>query len=140
MILGQLLLRLLWRTILEIRLLDILGKSHWRIFFHWKRTKIQRQISEKEWQDLIDFEGNANGFSVLTSSRKESKVGLVLIRTLGAFMKYPKESLPKKPTQNIADKKYGFFQSDKPFFKEVASEMGMIANKSAMISVMKDIL
>jgi dGTPase len=27
---------------------------------------------------------------------------------LGAFMKYPKESLPKKPTKNIADKKICF--------------------------------
>jgi dGTPase len=49
---------------------------------------------------------------------------------LGAFMKYPKESLPKKPTNDIADKKYGFFQTDKLFFEEVAKDMGMIANKS----------
>jgi dGTPase len=45
-------------------------------------------------------------------------------------MKYPKESLPKKPTQNIADKKFGFFQSDKNFFEEVAQELGLISNKS----------
>lgn len=45
-------------------------------------------------------------------------------------MKYPKESLPKKPTNNISDKKYGFFQTDKLFFEEVAKDMGMIANKS----------
>jgi dGTPase len=47
-------------------------------------------------------------------------------------MKYPKESLPKKPTKNIADKKYGFFQTDKVFFQEVASDMGMIPNKSGI--------
>ena len=45
-------------------------------------------------------------------------------------MKYPKESLPKKPTKNIADKKYGFFQTDKFFFKEVAEELGLIPNKT----------
>jgi dGTPase len=45
-------------------------------------------------------------------------------------MKYPKESLPKKPTKNIADKKYGFFQTDKDFFQEVAVELGLISNKS----------
>jgi dGTPase len=45
-------------------------------------------------------------------------------------MKYPKESLPKKPTKNIADKKYGFFQTDKVFFENVAADMGMIPNKS----------
>ncbi|RYZ86197.1 MAG: dGTPase, partial [Proteobacteria bacterium] len=51
--------------------------------------------------------------------------------TLGAFMKYPKESLPKRPTSNISDKKYGFFQADKAFFNDVAHELGLIPNKHA---------
>ncbi|WP_035654082.1 deoxyguanosinetriphosphate triphosphohydrolase [Flavobacterium saliperosum] len=89
------------------------------------------QLTDKEWQDLIDFEGNANGFSVVTGSRPGVEGSLRLTyATLGAFMKYPKESLPKKPTSNIADKKYGFFQQDKAFFKEVAAELGLISNKS----------
>ena len=93
--------------------------------------KFKQQLSAKEWQDLIDFEGNANGFSVLNSSRPGVEGGIRLsYATLGAFMKYPKESLPKKPTTAIADKKYGFFQTDKAFFQKVASDMGMIANKS----------
>lgn len=89
------------------------------------------QLTEKQWQDLIDFEGNANGFSVLASSREGIEGGLrISYATLGAFMKYPKESLPKKPTQKICDKKYGFFQQDKEFFAEVANELGLISNKS----------
>ena len=89
------------------------------------------QLTEKQWQDLIDFEGNANGFSVLASSREGIEGGLrISYATLGAFMKYPKESLPKKPTQKICDKKYGCFQSDKSFFIEVANELGLISNKS----------
>lgn len=93
--------------------------------------QFQGQLSEKEWQDLIDFEGNANGFSLLTASRPGIEGGLrISYATLGAFMKYPKESLPKKPTSHISDKKYGFFQTDKEFFKEVAEELGMIPNKS----------
>ena len=96
-----------------------------------KGQKYKEQLTDKEWQDLIDFEGNANGFSVLTSSRPgiEGSIRLTYA-VLGAFMKYPKESLPKKPTSNIADKKYGFFQTDKEFFKEVADELGLISNKS----------
>ncbi|MCU0350510.1 MAG: dNTP triphosphohydrolase [Flavobacterium sp.] len=91
----------------------------------------QSQVSEKEWTDLIDFEGNANGFSVLTSSREGIDGGLrITYATLGAFMKYPKESLPKKPTAKICDKKYGFFQQDKSFFVEVANELGLLSNKS----------
>jgi dGTPase len=96
-----------------------------------KGQKFKDQLTDKQWQDLIDFEGNANGFSVLTSSRPgiEGSIRLTYA-VLGAFMKYPKESLPKKPTSNIADKKYGFFQSDKAFFKEVANELGLISNKT----------
>ena len=89
------------------------------------------QLTDKEWQDLIDFEGNANGFSVLASSREGIEGGLrISYATLGAFMKYPKESLPKKPTSKICDKKYGFFQQDNEFFTEVANELGLISNKT----------
>ncbi len=96
-----------------------------------KGQQYKDQLTVKEWQDLIDFEGNANGFSVLTASRPGIEGGLrISYATLGAFMKYPKESLPKKPTPNIADKKYGFFQTDKAFFQEVAQDMGLIPNKS----------
>ena len=100
-------------------------------FSNGNGQKHQADLTKKEWQDLIDFEGNANGFSVLTSSRPGNEGSLrISYATLGAYMKYPKESLPKKPTTDIADKKYGFFQSDVPFFKEVASELGMISNKT----------
>jgi dGTPase len=96
-----------------------------------KGQQFKSQLTEKQWQDLIDFEGNANGFSVLTSSRPGIDGSLRLTyAVLGAFMKYPKESLPKKPTKNISDKKYGFFQSDAAFFKEVAEELGLIRNKT----------
>ena len=89
-------------------------------------AKYKDQLSAKEYQDLIDFEGNANGFKILTESREGVSGGLRLsYATLGAFLKYPKESLPKKPTNHIIDKKYGFFQSEKTPFLEVAEELGL---------------
>lgn len=88
--------------------------------------RYKAELTEKEYQDLLDFEGNANGFKLLTESRQGVPGGLRLsYATLGAFMKYPKESLPKKPTKHIADKKFGFFQSEKTFFEEVAHELGL---------------
>ncbi|WP_310557405.1 dGTP triphosphohydrolase [Flavobacterium sp.] len=96
-----------------------------------KGQQYKDKLTDKQWQDLIDFEGNANGFSVLTTNRPGVSGSLRLTyAVLGAFMKYPKESLPKKPTKNIADKKYGFFQTDKSFFQEVATELGLISNKT----------
>lgn len=86
------------------------------------------ELTEKQYQDLVDFEGNANGFSILTDTREGIEGGLRLsYATLGAFMKYPKESLPKRPTTRISDKKYGFFQNEKAVFGEVANELGLIA-------------
>ena len=87
----------------------------------------QEQLTPKEYQDLCDFEGNANGFKILTESRAGRQGGLRLsYATLGAFMKYPKESLPKKPTNHIADKKYGFFQNEKAVFVDVVNELGLL--------------
>lgn len=91
-----------------------------------KGLAFKEQLTEKEYQDLIDFEGNANGFKILTESREGVSGGLRLsYATLGAFLKYPKESLPKKPTTHIVDKKYGFFQSEKEAFLDVANELGL---------------
>lgn len=93
--------------------------------------KFKDHLTPKQWQDLIDFEGNANGFHILTSNRFGNEGGLrMTYATLGAFMKYPKESLPKKPTTAVHDKKFGFFQCDKFFFQNVAQELGLIYNKS----------
>jgi len=99
-------------------------------FVSGKGQKFKTQLSDKEWQDIIDFEGNANGFKLLTQTREGVDGGLRLsYSTLGAFMKYPKESLPKKPTKHIADKKFGFFQSEKDSFAEVAEELGLIQTR-----------
>ncbi len=93
------------------------------------------QLTAKEYQDLCDFEGNANGFKILTENREGRNGGLRLsYATLGAFMKYPKESLPKKPTNHIADKKYGFFQSEKSAFIDVTNELGLVKRSTKDLS------
>jgi len=92
--------------------------------------KYKASLTPKQYQDLIDFEGNANGFKILTESRQGIQGGLRLsYATLGAFMKYPKESLPKKPTSHIAHKKFGYFQNESSFFKEVAEEVGLLSQQ-----------
>ncbi|WP_243473653.1 deoxyguanosinetriphosphate triphosphohydrolase [Winogradskyella sp. MH6] len=98
-------------------------------------AQFKSELTDKEYQDLCDFEGNANGFKILTESRAGRIGGLRLsYATLGAFMKYPKESLPKKPTNHIVDKKYGFFQSEKEMFSAVASDLGLIKRSETDLS------
>ena len=80
-------------------------------------SRYKEALHPAEFQDLLDFEGNAFGFKLLTSPKDGNPGGLRLsYATLGSFIKYPKESLPKKPTNEISDKKFGLFQSELPFF------------------------
>ncbi|WGH77098.1 deoxyguanosinetriphosphate triphosphohydrolase [Tenacibaculum tangerinum] len=100
-----------------------------------KGHQYKNQLTDLEYQDLIDFEGNANGFKVLTENREGIQGGLRLsYATLGAFLKYPKESLPKKPTNHIVDKKYGFFQSEKEAFLDVVQDLGLLKKQAEGVS------
>ncbi|OUU48213.1 MAG: dGTPase [Flavobacteriaceae bacterium TMED68] len=102
-------------------------KAIGHFFSSGQGVKYKNKLTGKEYQDLCDFEGNANGFKILTESHPGTQGGLRLsYATLGAFVKYPKASLPVKPTPHVADKKYGYFQSQKIFFKEVADELSLI--------------
>ncbi len=102
-------------------------KAIGNFFLNGSGKRFKEMLTAKQYQDLINFEGNANGFKILTQSKNGVTGGLRLsYATLGAFMKYPKESLPKKTTNHITHKKYGVFQSEKEFFKEVATELGLL--------------
>jgi dGTPase len=102
-------------------------KSIGQYFISGPGKKFGDLLNKKEFQDLCDFEGNANGFKILTQSRPGRESGLRLsYATLGTFVKYPKESLPVKPTNNVADKKYGFFQNEKEIYSDIAQELGLL--------------
>lgn len=91
-------------------------------FGNGKRFK--SEISELVYQDLSKFEGNANGFKLLTEDKNGNPGGLrISYATLGAFTKYPKASLPHKPTKNVADKKFGFFRQQAEIFEDVAEDL-----------------
>ena len=104
-------------------------KSIGQYFKKGNGSKFSNDLTNKEYQDLCDYEGNANGFKILTQSRTGREGGLRLsYATLGAFVKYPKESLPIRPTKNVSDKKFGVFQSEVAVFNDVFNELGLIDN------------
>ncbi len=83
-------------------------------------------LSRKQQQDLLSYEGNANGYRLLNLDSPGTSGGLRLsYATLGAFIKYPKESLPLRPSKHISQKKYGIFQADIDHFNDVANELGL---------------
>ena len=94
-------------------------------FTHGKGAKFKSQLSDKQYQDLCTFEGNANGFKILTQNAPGTPGGLRLsYATLGAFIKYPKASLPFRPSDHVAQKKYGYFQAQESFFNELTLHLG----------------
>lgn len=83
---------------------------------------LRDKLSDKEWSDLINFEGNANAFRLLTHSFKGRRDGgfAMTYSTLASIVKYPFES-------SLATKgKFGFFTSETEDFVKVAEELGML--------------
>ena len=83
----------------------------------------KKLLSDDEWNDLSHFEGNANTFRLLTHSFKGRRSGgyTMTHTTLASIVKYPFES----SDANSKGFKYGFFQSEKDIFKEVAEKLGL---------------
>lgn len=94
----------------------------------------QKKIGEgKKWTDLTKFEGNAQGFRIITRLQNPNITGGLRLThaTLAAFTKYPKESHLSetniiKGKKSKLYKKFGFFQSEKYLFEETAEACGLI--------------
>ncbi len=79
---------------------------------------LKDKVTEAEWTDLTKFEGNAQGFRILNKNQYGLKLTFA---TLGAFTKYPCPALfPQRDKSKRSQKKFGFFQSEKKTFNEVA--------------------
>ncbi len=93
----------------------------------------QDKLENEEWSDLTNFEGNAQGFRVLN---RRGPHGLKLtFASLAAFTKYPRESLlAKVDEERKSQKKYGFFQSERMIFEELAEINGLkkLSNNEAV--------
>ena len=88
----------------------------------------QDRVTEAEWQDLINFEGNANALRILTHAFAGKGTGgfALTYATLASIAKYPCASIAGHDKTNINTKKYGFFQAEQSGFKKIADEMGLI--------------
>ena len=87
------------------------------------------KLSNQEKKDLINFEGNANGFRIATKSVEGTPGGLRLsYATMGAYTKYPKGSFPNTNSGHVAHKKFGFFKSEESFFNLIAKDLGLLEN------------
>ena len=85
-------------------------------------------MNEDEAADIERYEGNAQGFRVLTRlEMPDQKGGMQLTcATLAAFAKYPSASRVEVKPSGVAGKKFNFFREEQEFFAEVAEHTGMI--------------
>jgi dGTPase len=81
-------------------------------------------VNKDEMEDLRKFEGNAQGFRLI--NRKDYGLRLTYA-TLGAFTKYPCHSSSRdRDTKRRSQKKFGYFQTEKEAFADVADNLGLI--------------
>ena len=88
---------------------------------------LKDEVSAEFWDDITHFEGNANGFRILTHQFKGRRQGgfVMTYSMLAAIVKYPFAS-------SLAGNhgKFGFFASEAESYKKIADELG-ISCKSA---------
>ncbi|MGA2191536.1 MAG: dGTP triphosphohydrolase, partial [Steroidobacteraceae bacterium] len=105
------------------------GENTIRNWFAGQGQIYLADLSEGERKDLIQYEGNAQGFRILTRlQHPENMTGLQLTNaTLAAFSKYPRKSfIPEfAATQNSSEKKFGVFCADWTAFVNVARGVGL---------------
>ncbi|SER99268.1 dGTP triphosphohydrolase [Pedobacter rhizosphaerae] len=90
------------------------------------------QMSDEQWHDLINFEGNANAIRILTHplKGKGNDAYALTYSTLASIAKYPCSSIAGKQKGLLHRKKYGFFQSEVETFKRIATELHLEQEES----------
>lgn len=110
------------------------GHSGEDAFRHWaERAEYGRQrvamLPDSAKEDFLAFEGNAQGFRVLTRLQNHDNPGGLQLTcaTLAAFTKYPRESdLGGSRFDGVSASKHGFVAQDRELFETVAEETGLI--------------
>ena len=74
------------------------------------------------WQDIIRYDGNANAFRLLTHQYVGRREGgyVMTYSTLASIVKYPYTSI-----LSGGKSKFGFFESELPFYRTIASQLGI---------------
>ena len=103
------------------------GEDAFREYYKHPKKEVASFINDlesSEKKDLENFEGNAQGFRILTQIENHKWNGGLQLTyaTLATFMKYPWD-LPLNP---IVKPKFSFFQSEKEYAEIVANEVGLI--------------
>ena len=101
-------------------------------FFQPAQRQYLRRLTPRQQIDLLAYEGNAQGFRLLTRNEHHPDEGGMRLTaaTLGAFMKYPYLSTPINPVSDsdtlpspLTLKKFGCFESEAPYLHDLAEQL-----------------
>ncbi len=96
----------------------------------WFRTSglLERHpFTPAQRADFERYEGNAQGFRIVTRLQNPANPGLQLTSAvLATFTKYPRPSHLEAELDGKSGKKFGFFQNDAEAFQRVARSTGLI--------------
>lgn len=89
-------------------------------------NKLLDDMSPVQKSDFFNFDGNAQGFRIVTQTENYKNDGGLQLTcaTLGALMKYP---WPSNANPNNKPK-FSFYQSEKQYAEEVAGVIGLLPN------------
>lgn len=114
-----------------------LGHSGEEAIRYWFRhsplaEEMKKSMTAKQQADISRYEGNAQGFRVLSKLQMPDNVGGMQLTcaTLAAFAKYPVESSVRNRPQGVASKKFNFFQAERELFRNVAETTGLLSLSS----------
>ena len=89
--------------------------------------RVLDEMSPAEQADLLNFEGNAQGFRTMVRLQSPDNPGGMQLTaaTLGAFSKYPRACRIPGGGHGPTFTKFGFFQDDRAWFERVADSLGL---------------
>ncbi|XXF80254.1 dNTP triphosphohydrolase [Myxococcaceae bacterium GXIMD 01537] len=102
---------------------------------HWAEQKWPEGdpspfANEAERRDVLEFEGNAQGFRILNRLQSRDRVGGLryTVATIGAMSKYPRPSHLdgwRRDPSRVSEKKFGYFQDEAQLAEQVFRKLGL---------------
>ncbi|MGA6828264.1 deoxyguanosinetriphosphate triphosphohydrolase [Nitrospira sp. NS4] len=93
--------------------------AHW---FENNGSRFFGSLSKDHKRDLMIFEGNAQGFRMITQTENRLFEGGLRLTyaTLGTFLKYPR-------TSRGPERKFGAYLTEEPILERIATELGLVS-------------
>ncbi len=103
------------------------GEDAIREWFKSSGLLDRHELTAAQRADFERYEGNAQGFRIVTRLQSPANPGLQLTSAvLAAFTKYPRPSVLELELEGKSGKKFGYFQQDAESMRRVAAATGLI--------------